>query len=225
MTNLPVTGVFKITCEYGKKGNTWKAGFHTGIDIVSENRKVYGTCDGKVYQSGYDKSYGNFVVVKSNDNYYHWFCHLDEVFVKIGDKISRVSEIGIMGMTGNATGVHLHYEIRKKCNCYGQVIDPSNYMGISNVLCSYNSINYQIKKYKNGDIIYINVLDTGGDIEGIGRLIEIKQLKDQFWVNKKLLNDNFTILKLIVCFYDGEKLLVELENKVQFYINESDVIN
>lgn len=90
MTNLPVTGIFTITCIYHKIGKNWAAGHHTGIDIVSLNKKVYGTCDGAVYRIGYDKYYGNFVVVRDYDSgNYHWFCHLAKYNVKQGQNVSR----------------------------------------------------------------------------------------------------------------------------------------
>lgn len=42
MTELPLNGNFKVTCEFGRKGK-WKAGYHTGIDLVSDNKIVYPT--------------------------------------------------------------------------------------------------------------------------------------------------------------------------------------
>ena len=52
-----------------------------------------------------------------------------------------------MGATGNVTGKHLHFEIRKKCNCYGQDENPAEYMGIENkVQTELNTENYQIKE-------------------------------------------------------------------------------
>lgn len=105
MTNLPFSGKFKITCEFNKKGD-WIAGRHTGVDLVGiDSSKVYNTCDGIVEKVGSDSKYGNYVVVKSIPNngfsggYYHWFCHLKSINVKQGDKLSRVSTIGIMGST------------------------------------------------------------------------------------------------------------------------------
>ena len=97
MTNLPITGIFKITCPYHKKGSRWACGHHTGIDFVSINKRVYGTCNGKVVTVSKDKFYGNYVVVHNiADNTYHWFCHLETVFVKIGVNVSRGTVIGIM---------------------------------------------------------------------------------------------------------------------------------
>ena len=95
-TNIPLTGNFKVTCEYKRKGN-WLAGFHTGIDLYCDNLKIYATCNGIVSATGYDKSYGNYIVVKNyeKDNY-HWFCHLSEIYVTVGEKVSRVDVIGKM---------------------------------------------------------------------------------------------------------------------------------
>jgi hypothetical protein len=142
-TNIPLTGNFKVTCEYKRKGN-WAAGWHTGIDLVSDNTNIYSSCDGTVYKTGWDNSYGNYIVVKNSDGKYHWFCHLSKINVSKGNKVTRTSVIGIMGSTGNSTGRHLHFEIRNTSNKYGDTSNPADYMGIPNKVGNYNSSNYQI---------------------------------------------------------------------------------
>lgn len=147
MTNIPLTGEFRVTCEYKRKGS-WAAGWHTGIDLVGDE-KIYATCDGEVVRTGYDKSYGNFIVVKdSATGKYHWYCHLSKINVIKGTKVSRTSRIGIMGSTGNSTGKHLHFEIRNSSNKYSDNSDPAEYMGIPNKVGTYNSKDYQIKEEK-----------------------------------------------------------------------------
>lgn len=146
-TNIPLTGKFNVTCEYGRKGN-WAAGWHTGIDLVG-NDTIYGTCDGTVVRTDVDKSYGNFIVVKAPDGKFHWFCHLSKVICTVGQKISRTTKIGVMGSTGNSTGKHLHFEIRNASNRYGDNSNPAEYMGIPNSVGSYNSSNYQISSQSN----------------------------------------------------------------------------
>ena len=144
-TNLPITGKFRITCIFKKRGN-WLAGWHTGIDIVSDDKTIYATCNGTIYKTGKDSSYGNYVVIKSSEsNTYHWLCHLSKIICKKGDKVTRTTRIGVMGATGNATGVHVHYEIRKSDNKYANVNNPATYMGIPNKVGTYNSNDYQIK--------------------------------------------------------------------------------
>ncbi len=142
-TNIPLTGNFKVTCEYKRKGN-WAAGWHTGIDLVSDNTNIYSSCDGTVYKTGWDNSYGNYIVIKNSDGKYHWFCHLSKINVSKGNKVTRTSVIGIMGSTGNSTGRHLHFEIRNTSNKYGDTSNPADYMGIPNKVGNYNSSNYQI---------------------------------------------------------------------------------
>lgn len=147
-TNIPLTGNFRVTCEYKRKGN-WAAGWHTGIDLVGEE-KIYSSCNGKVIKTGYDKSYGNYIVVKNNtDGRYHWFCHLSKIIAGIGKKVSKTTVIGIMGSTGNSTGKHLHFEIRNASNKYADTVNPADYMEITNKVGSYNSANYKINNSTN----------------------------------------------------------------------------
>jgi murein DD-endopeptidase MepM/ murein hydrolase activator NlpD len=147
-TNLPFTGRFKVTCEYGRKGN-WAAGRHTGIDLVGLSSKtVYATCDGTVSKTGFDNSYGNFVVIRGDDRNYHWLCHLASTSVSVGQRVSRVTKVGIMGSTGNSTGPHTHYEIRTPDNRYGEDINPATYMGIPNKVGLYHSSEFPYKEQK-----------------------------------------------------------------------------
>ena len=95
MTNIPLTGKFKVTCEYKRPGK-WSAGWHTGIDLVGDE-KIYSTCDGIVYTRGFDKSYGNYIVIKDDiSGKYHWFCHLAEIKKYKGSKVTRTTVVGIM---------------------------------------------------------------------------------------------------------------------------------
>lgn len=158
MTNLPVTGIFNVTCEYGRKGNSWIAGYHTGIDITCNNDDIYSACEGEVVRIGFDNSYGNFIVIKNiTDNTYQWYCHLKSIKVYKGTKVTRATKIGVMGATGKVTGKHLHFEIRKSSNSYRDNIDPTYWLGIENkVQSGLNSVNYQInndkQEIKVGDV-------------------------------------------------------------------------
>lgn len=150
MTNLPFSGKFKVTCEYGRKNSgslKWAKGSHPGVDLVGkDSTEIYATCDGKIHRTGYDKSYGNYVVIKEdNANRYHWFCHLKRILKTYG-KVSRFTIIGIMGATGNVTGAHLHYEIRNASNKYGDDQNPATYMGLPNVVGEYHSKDYQLNE-------------------------------------------------------------------------------
>ena len=228
MTNLPVTGIFRVTCPYHKLGRKWTAGHHTGIDLISTNRRVYGTCDGTVYRIENDKYYGKYVIVRDRvTGNFHWFCHLQTIFVKQGQIVSRGTVIGIMGSTGNSTGVHLHYEIRNHSNIYDRTIDPSKYMGISNKNGFYNSRNYEIKenKLEIGEIIYLSCQFTGA-MQGNTSLIQLKD--KQFWVYNSGLNKDKTKIRAVICYEEAYKIMVEIDSLVdenrQFWIEKSEVL-
>lgn len=141
-TNIPITGKFKVTCEFGRKGKVWSKGWHTGIDLIGQD-DIYSPCDGIVYKTGYSPNdFGNYIVIKEG-NLYHWLCHLSKISCVIGQSVSREKIVGVMGSTGKSTAKHLHYEIRKNNSWEGH-INPADYMGIPNQVGEYDSANYQI---------------------------------------------------------------------------------
>lgn len=149
MTNLPFNGIFKCTCVYRKKGS-WKAGFHTGIDLVGNNTNVYSVCDGTIILAKNYGDYGNTVKVKdAKTGKIFLFAHLKSIAVKVGQIVNRTTKIGVMGSTGNSTGAHLHIEMRTSADKYGEVENIADYMGIPNALGTYNSAKYQIDNQLN----------------------------------------------------------------------------
>lgn len=144
MTNLPITGAFSITAVYGQKGSYWANG-HKGIDIVSDDKRIFATCNGTVRTVAYDPSgWGQYVSIGDAEGRRHIFCHLvrGSVKVKAGDKVDRNTVIGTMGTTGNVTGVHLHFQLQNG----DAVIDPTPYLGIPNRVGDYNSKDYPLEE-------------------------------------------------------------------------------
>ena len=226
MTNLPITGVFKITNCYKTKNSKYKAGFHTGVDIVAENRTIYATGDGFVFQRGIDSSYGNFIVIKI-ENKYHWFCHLAYLpQINVGTKVNRLTKIGIMGSSGNSTGVHLHYEIRNNTNKYGDVIDPCSYMGIPNKKGDYNSKDFQLAEEEKTIITKKLTCTYCGSTSFYNSnvCLMVEYLNQQFWILEKdvLKQNKNKITAQIECVFtgakEGRKKLVEY-NMQQFWIS------
>lgn len=145
MTNLPISGTFNITATYGQQGKYWANG-HQGIDITCSNKKIYATCDGIVRVVAYDANgWGQYVSVGDTNGNRHIFCHLekDSVKVQVGQQVNRSTVIGMMGTSGNSTGVHLHYQMNNSNN---QPINPCTYLGIPNKVGTYNSADYRIKE-------------------------------------------------------------------------------
>lgn len=87
---------------------------HTGVDFPEDQgTPVYAMMAGLVVWSGENGPWGNLVVVE-NSGYQTWYAHFDSIHVYRGEVISRGDQIGNIGSTGNSTGYHLHYAIKKK---------------------------------------------------------------------------------------------------------------
>jgi murein DD-endopeptidase MepM/ murein hydrolase activator NlpD len=98
-------------------GGTLTQEFHTGhigLDFgIPVGSSVKTTMDGKVIHAGWNnEGYGNLVIVE-NGAYRTYYAHLSSIPVSVGDSVSAGTTIGLSGNTGNSTGPHLHYEIRK----------------------------------------------------------------------------------------------------------------
>ena len=85
---------------------------HNGIDLVAkEGRPVYATGNGKVTVAGYQKGYGNYVVIAHKGRIKTLYGHLKKYKVNKHQRVKRGDIIGYVGQTGMATGPHLHYEM------------------------------------------------------------------------------------------------------------------
>lgn len=147
MTNLPFNGKFKCTKAYRVAGN-YKAKFHTGIDLVGlDNTSIYSVCNGKVIFAGNNGAYGKCIKIKDNETgKVFLFAHLSVIYVKVGQVVSRLTKLGLMGSTGNSTGSHLHIEMRTSNDKYGEVENIADYMKIPNKVGDYNSADYSLGK-------------------------------------------------------------------------------
>lgn len=94
---------------------------HNGIDIARPSNRAILAADGGIVKSaGPQGSFGNRVVIDHGNGYQTLYAHLASIQVSPGQKVGRGSTLGIMGATGNSTGVHLHFEVRKN----GSLINP-----------------------------------------------------------------------------------------------------
>jgi murein DD-endopeptidase MepM/ murein hydrolase activator NlpD len=87
---------------------------HNGLDFgIPVGTQVDATMDGEVVYAGWNnQGYGNLVIVE-NGPYKTYYAHLSSIPVSVGDAVTVGTTIGLSGNTGNSTGPHLHYEIRK----------------------------------------------------------------------------------------------------------------
>lgn len=122
----PVPG--NHTTGYRASGSNWSSGSHTGIDFpVFTGTSVKAITSGTVVTAGWGGAYGNQVVIKHADGHYSQYGHLSSISVSAGQTVGTGQQIGLSGATGNATGPHLHFEVRTG-PAYGSDIDPIAYL-------------------------------------------------------------------------------------------------
>lgn len=95
--------------------------FHTGLDLrASGGTPVYAAADGTVSLSGSSGAYGNVVLLDHGGGLQTLYAHHERNLVRVGDPVRRGQPIALVGHTGNATGDHLHFEVRWN----GGTVDP-----------------------------------------------------------------------------------------------------
>lgn len=103
-----------ITSCFGNREDpfTGLSDSHSGIDIAApEGSSVTAAWPGVIYETGFDDTYGNFVVIKHDEDFFTKYCHLSKITVSESDFVNAGEKIGEAGNTGRSTGSHLHFEI------------------------------------------------------------------------------------------------------------------
>lgn len=115
-----------VTAGYGNKDNSgiWAStnGVHKGMDFAMPvGSPVAATLGGTVSSTDAGSEYGTSVVIDHGNGLQTIYGHLSEKSVNVGDVIKTGQRIGKSGNTGNTTGPHLHFEVRKGKN---NPVDP-----------------------------------------------------------------------------------------------------
>ncbi len=107
-----------IGSPFGPRGDR----FHTGVDLEADlGAPVAAAAPGRVEFAGYaDGGWGNLVVVASADGIETLYAHLSRVLVAADETVAAGARLGLVGATGDATGPHLHFEVRVR----GAAVDP-----------------------------------------------------------------------------------------------------
>ena len=103
---------------FGPRGNR----FHAGIDILApRGTSVGAAAAGYVTWAGrLAGGWGNLVVVANADGVRTMYAHLSSIAVRLGQRVARGDRLGAVGATGDASGPHLHFEVRLR----GAAVDP-----------------------------------------------------------------------------------------------------
>ena len=116
----PIKG--RISSTFGWRNPTTASvpKYHTGVDIAAnEGTIIKSATDGKVIMASSAGDYGNHYQIQIDDVIIV-YAHCKKLYLKEGDIVKQGQNIAEVGSTGNSTGPHLHFEIRKN----GKKIDP-----------------------------------------------------------------------------------------------------
>ena len=116
----PINGT--ISSRYGPRNPTTITvpKNHTGIDLAATTgTKIISATDGTIVLNSSKGDYGKHLKIQNGDAIFI-YAHCSKIYVNEGDIVQQGQEIAEVGATGNATGPHLHFEIRYQ----NRLIDP-----------------------------------------------------------------------------------------------------
>ena len=125
--------------------------------VASRNGRVvvaYGIGD-------YNNGWGNTVVTHSDEGGYERVAHLSVVFVKVGENVRQGQVLGLMGTTGQSTGVHLHYQHQNSENGNSSAISFNDIGTPQGCNCS-NNLGWNEYTSQNSNIINREFNSNGG---------------------------------------------------------------
>jgi murein DD-endopeptidase MepM/ murein hydrolase activator NlpD len=117
----------RLTSRFGVRKNPryGTREFHHGIDIKAKmGEDVLSAAPGTVIFAGRQSGFGKVVIIDHGKRFCTVSAHLSSMLVDEGDSVERGEVIGKIGRSGNATGTHLHFEIRVA----GKSVDPLKYL-------------------------------------------------------------------------------------------------
>lgn len=117
----------RVSSPYGSRIDpfTGHRSFHRGIDLAAPlGAEVLAARAGRVVFTGYDDVYGNYIVIEHTNGYQTLYGHLKKVLVSLNQDVLFGMIIGEVGVTGQTTGPHLHFEVRRN----GVTRDPSDFI-------------------------------------------------------------------------------------------------
>ncbi len=124
---LPEQFKEKVTWDFHVKAVnpiTKKESIHDGVDIAAPSgTPVYAAAAGVVKKAELLEGWGNLLVIEHSEGYSSFYAHLKGFKVKSGDKVFKGQQVATVGNTGQSTGPHLHYEVRKD----GEHMNPADY--------------------------------------------------------------------------------------------------
>ena len=117
----------RISDEYGNRTHPILGiqQFHNGLDIAAPGGSaILAAYDGDVVAAAYSSSMGNYIMIDHGSGLYTIYMHCSALYVSSGQSVTKGQNIAAVGMTGRATGNHLHFSVRLN----GNYVSPWNYL-------------------------------------------------------------------------------------------------
>ena len=123
----PIPTHSRISSGFGPRTNPVTRrpqGNHNGIDVPApRGTRIIAAADGVVRTAGWMGGFGQIVVIDHGGGYSTWYAHNSLNRVSAGQRVTAGQHIADVGTTGQSTGNHLHFEIRRN----GTPINPMNF--------------------------------------------------------------------------------------------------
>lgn len=122
----PVPNFYSISSGYGWRTLYGRQNFHKGTDIAGpgiNGQNIVAANAGEVTWSGWSNSYGYYVMIYHGGDFTTLYAHCSSLLVSKGQMVKKGQVIAKVGNTGNSTGPHLHFEVRKGT----ETQNPMNY--------------------------------------------------------------------------------------------------
>lgn len=120
----PIKAGWYRSSSFGWRSNpfTGTRSYHSGIDMACPTgTSVYAAMPGRVIETGYNATYGNYIILQHTSGYKTLYGHLSAILTKSGVYVNQDSRIGKVGSTGMSTGPHLHFTVFKN----GRTVNPA----------------------------------------------------------------------------------------------------
>ncbi|MBR4600619.1 MAG: M23 family metallopeptidase [Treponema sp.] len=97
--------------------------YHSGVDMACPmGTNIYAALPGKVTATGYNATYGNYVIIAHHSGYKTLYGHMSAILCHSGQYVTQDTRIGKVGSTGLSTGPHLHFTVFKN----NKQVNPEN---------------------------------------------------------------------------------------------------
>ncbi|GAA5016522.1 transglycosylase family protein [Actinopolymorpha pittospori] len=118
---------YHLTARFAQSGSHWGSSHH-GLDFAAPTgTPIHAVGAGEIIAAGWDGAYGNRIEVRHADGTVTLYGHMSR-FARTSGSVDAGTVIGYVGATGNATGPHVHLEVRPHGGGLDDSVDPFTWL-------------------------------------------------------------------------------------------------